>query len=148
MTEQRIVQATRVIGAPAAEIFELIADPSRQPEWDGNDNLAHAPADQRITGADQSFTMELTNGQGRTNYVVEFEEGRRIAWKPAPTGEQPRGHLFRWELTPVDDSSTEVTHTYDWSKLTDVTRFERARSYTEDALMSSINRLAVKAEAH
>ena len=147
MTEQRIVQASRVISAPAAAIFELIADPARQPEWDGNDNLAHAPQGQRITGIDQSFTMELTNGQGRTNHVVEFTEGRLIAWNPAPTGEQPRGHLFRWELRPVDDGTTEVTHTYDWTKLTDETRFERARSYTEDALMSSINRLAMKAEA-
>ncbi|HEY4536271.1 MAG TPA: SRPBCC family protein [Enteractinococcus sp.] len=146
MTEQRIVKATRTINAPAAKIFELIADPARQPEWDGNDNLAVAPEGQRITAAGQEFTMELTNGQSRTNYVVEFEEGRRIAWNPAPTGEQPRGHLFRWELHPVDDTTTEVTHTYDWTELTDESRFERARSYTKDALLSSVNRLALKAE--
>ncbi len=146
MTEQRIVTATRTINAPAAAIFELIADPARQPEWDGNDNLAKAPEGQRITGADQQFIMELTNGQSRTNHVVEFEEGRRIAWKPAPSGEAPRGHLFRWELYPVDDSTTEVTHTYDWTELTDETRFERARSYTQEALLSSVNRLALKAE--
>ncbi len=146
MTEQRIVQASRTVNASAAEIFELIADPARQPEWDGNDNLAEAPAGQRITGSDQEFTMKLTNGESRTNYVVEFEEGRRIAWNPAPTGEQPRGHLFRWELNPIDEHTTEVTHTYDWSKLTDETRFARARSYTEEALMSSVNRLAQQVE--
>ena len=146
MTEQRIVQASRTVNASAAEIFELIADPARQPEWDGNDNLAEAPAGQRITGSDQEFTMKLTNGESRTNYVVEFEEGRRIAWNPAPTGEQPRGHLFRWELNPIDEHTTEVTHTYDWSKLTDETRLARARSYTEEALMSSVNRLAQQVE--
>ncbi|HEY4557896.1 MAG TPA: SRPBCC family protein [Enteractinococcus sp.] len=146
MTEQRIVQASRTVNASAAEIFELIADPARQPEWDGNDNLAEAPAGQRITGSDQEFTMKLTNGESRTNYVVEFEEGRRIAWNPAPTGEQPRGHLFRWELSPIDEHTTEVTHTYDWSKLTDETRFARARSYTEEALMSSVDRLAQQVE--
>ncbi len=146
MTEQRIVQASRTVNASAAEIFELIADPARQPEWDGNDNLAEAPAGQRITGSDQEFTMKLTNGESRTNYVVEFEEGRRIAWNPAPTGEQPRGHLFRWELNPIDEHTTEVTHTYDWSKLTDETRFARARSYTEEALMSSVDRLAQQVE--
>lgn len=147
MTEQRIVKATRTIAAPAEKIFELIADPARQPEWDGNDNLAEAPAGQRITGENQEFTMHLTNGQSRTNYVVEFEEARRIAWNPAPTGEQPRGHLFRWELKPLDDTRTEVTHTYDWTKLTDETRFDRARQYTEDALMSSVNRLATQVES-
>lgn len=147
MTEQRIVKATRTINANAATIFELIADPSRQPEWDGNDNLAKAPDGQRITAAGQDFTMELTNGQSRTNYVVEFEEGRLIAWNPAPTGEEPRGHLFRWELRPLDDTTTEVTHTYDWTNLTDESRFDRARSYTEEALMSSVNRLSLKAES-
>lgn len=141
MTEQRIVKATRTINAAADEVFELIADPARQPEWDGNDNLAEAPAGQRITSAGQTFTMELTNGQSRTNHVVEFEETRLIAWLPAPTGEQPRGHLFRWELRPVTESTTEVTHTYDWTQLTDETRFERARQYTEEALLNSVNRL-------
>ena len=36
----KIVEAARRIAADAAVIFELIADPARQPEWDGNDNLA------------------------------------------------------------------------------------------------------------
>lgn len=146
MTDQRIVRAARTVNAPAAEIFELIADPARQPEWDGNDNLAEAPAGQRITGSDQEFAMKLTNGQSRTNYVMEFEEGRLIAWKPAPTGETPRGHLFRWELCPVDDNTTEVTHTYDWTHLTDESRFARARAYTEAALLNSVNRLSLKVE--
>lgn len=142
MTEQRVVQATRTIKAPAASVFELIADPASQPLWDGNDNLAQAPEGQRITGIDQSFLMELTNGQSRTNYVVEYEEGQRIAWKPAPVGETPRGHLFRWELESIGDNTTRVTHTYDWTNLTDETRFARARSYTEAALLQSVNRLA------
>ncbi|WP_029629505.1 SRPBCC family protein [Yaniella halotolerans] len=146
MTEQRIVQATQTINAAAADIFELIADPARQPEWDGNDNLAEAPEGQRITDVDQEFTMHLTNGQSRTNYVVEFSEGRLIAWNPAPTGETPRGHLFRWELRPLSDTATEVTHTYDWTQLVDETRFERARSYTKEALLNSVNRLSLRVE--
>jgi len=40
----RTVTAGREIAADAAAVFELIADPARQPAWDGNDNLAHAPA--------------------------------------------------------------------------------------------------------
>src|SRR5690625_3572125 len=76
MSEQRIVSAEREVSAPAEAIFKLIADPARQPDWDGNNNLASAEQGQRITGVDQSFTMELTNGQGRVNYVIECEEGR------------------------------------------------------------------------
>lgn len=147
MTEQRIISAEREITIPAAEIFKLIADPSRHPQWDGNDNLAHADQGQRINGVDQSFTMELTNGQSRVNHVVEFEEGRLMAWKPAPVGEEARGHLWRWELEPVDDVTTLVRHTYDWSELTDETRFERARANTEEALDRSLAKLAELAEA-
>ena len=47
-TEVRhVVSASREIAAPAEQIFELIADPSQQPQWDGNDNLAEAPTAQR-----------------------------------------------------------------------------------------------------
>ncbi len=142
-SEQRVVSASRQIAAPAQRIFELIADPSRQPEWDGNDNLGHAPAGQRVRGVGDVFTMVLTtDGAVRENHVVEFEEGRRIAWLPAPAGERPPGHLWRWTLEPVDDTHTLVTHTYDWTNLTDETRVPRARATTEDKLSASLDRLA------
>lgn len=146
--ELRIVAAEREIAAPAATIFELIADPARQPEWDGNDNLAEADHGQRVRAVGEVFGMTLTNGQDRENRVVEFEEGRLIAWKPAPAGEEPRGHLWRYELEPIDDHRTRVRHTYDWTGLWDETRFERARATTEHSLMSSLDRLAQLAESH
>jgi len=40
----RVVSATREIAAGPEEIFEFIADPAQQPRWDGNENLAAAPA--------------------------------------------------------------------------------------------------------
>ena len=46
--QQRLVRASREIAAPAATIFELIADPAQQPRWDGNDNLAEAAPDHRL----------------------------------------------------------------------------------------------------
>ncbi len=145
--ETRVVQASRVVAAPAEAIFELIADPSRQPEWDGNDNLAQAAPGQRVQAVGDSFLMTLTrDGQVRQNHVVEFAEGRLIAWKPAPVGEPQPGHLWRWELEPLDDGTTRVTHTYDWSGLTDERRFGRARSTTPDKLRASLDRLAALAE--
>jgi uncharacterized protein YndB with AHSA1/START domain len=138
----RVVSASRLIAAPAAQIFELIADPSRQPEWDGNDNLGHAPSDQRVHAVGDVFTMVLNSGSVRENHVVEFEEGRLMAWRPAPAGERPPGHLWRWTLEPVDDTQTLVTHTYDWTELTDETRLPRARATTADRLRASLDRLA------
>ncbi|MBS4727399.1 SRPBCC family protein [Mycobacterium sp. SM1] len=142
----RVVSASREIAAAADRIFELIADPSQQPRWDGNDNLATAEPGQRVRRAGDVFAMRLTLGSIRENHVVEFEEGRRIAWRPAEPGRQPPGHLWRWELEPTDDTHTRVTHTYDWSQLTDPNRLPRARSTTTERLRASLDRLAEIAE--
>ena len=142
----RVVTASREISAPAAVIFELIADPAQQPRWDGNDNLAEAPGGQRVRGVGDVFTMNLTVGFVRENHIVEFEEGRLIAWRPSEVGKEPPGHLWRWELEPRDDGRTLVTHTYDWSQLTDEQRLPRARATTSDKLQASIDRLAALAE--
>jgi uncharacterized protein YndB with AHSA1/START domain len=139
---RHVVRASRDMAASAAHIFEQIADPSLQPRWDANDNLAAARPGQRIRRAGEVFTTTLTNGNVRENHVVEFEEGRRIAWLPAEPGKAPPGHLWRWELEPVDQTHTRVTHTYDWSRLTDETRFARARATTVDKLRASLDRLA------
>ena len=147
MAEQdRVVSASRRISAPVAVIFELIADPARQPEWDGNDNLAQAAPGQRVRGVGDVFTMTLTQGADRQNHVVEFDEGRLIAWRPAPPAEAPPGHLWRWELESLDDATTVVTHTYDWTELTDPERLPRAQATTADKLSASIDRLAALAE--
>ena len=88
----RVVRASRDIAADAARIFELIADPAQQPSWDGNDNLAEAAGGQRVRHVGDVFTMTLSgDGAVRENQVVEFEEGRRIAWRPAEPGQDPPG---------------------------------------------------------
>jgi uncharacterized protein YndB with AHSA1/START domain len=142
----RIVSASREIAAPPRRIFDLIADPAQQPRWDGNDNLAEAPAGQRVRRLGDVFTMTTTKGAIRENHVVEFEQDRRIAWLPAELGNRPPGHLWRWELERIGPSRTRVTHTYDWSQLTDQKRLPRARATTADKLRASLDRLARLAE--
>ena len=144
--EPRIVTAAREIAAAPTTIFELIADPARQPSWDGNDNLAAAAPGQRVRAVGDIFNMTLTTGSVRDNHVVEFEEGRRIAWLPCEPGSEPPGHLWRWTLDPLDDQRTLVTHVYDWTQLGDSTRLERARATTADKLHASLTRLAEIAE--
>ncbi|MEJ7636255.1 SRPBCC family protein [Aeromicrobium sp.] len=142
------MSASREIAADAELIFELIADPARQPRWDGNDNLAEAEAGQRVHHVGDVFTMTLTgDGAVRENHVVEFDEGRLIAWRPAEPGHEPPGHLWRWELTPIDSSRTRVTHTYDWSQLKDEKRVARARATSQHRLRASLDRLTATAEA-
>jgi len=148
-TEQegpRVVSVSVDIAAEPGPIFELIADPAAQPRWDGNDNLRAAAAGQRVRQLGEVFTMTLTGGAVRENHVVEFEEGRRMAWRPAEPGREPPGHLWRWELEPVGPARTRVTHTYDWTRLTDEKRFQRARETTAGKLRASLDRLAALAE--
>lgn len=141
-----IVTAQRDIAASAGRIFELIADPAQQPRWDGNDNLAEAAAGQRVHAVGDVFVTTLTSGNTRENHVVEFAEGRRIAWRPAEPGSPPPGHLWRWELEPLGSGRTRVVHTYDWTRLQDPTRLARARATTPDNLQASLVRLAGLAE--
>ena len=142
----QVVSAERVVAAPPATVFALIADPSRQPGWDGNDNLGSAAEGQRVRAVGEVFSTTLTGGAVRENHVVEFVEGRRIAWRPSEPGREPPGHLWRWELEPLDGDRTRVRHTYDWSGLWDETRFERARATRSENLMASLSRLAALAE--
>ena len=143
----RVVRAERDIAAPAARLFELIADPAQQPRWDGNENLHEAAGGQRVRAAGDVFVMRLTSGADRENHVVEFDEPRLVAWRPSEPGAEPPGHLWRWELTALDDNTTHVVHTYDWSQLTDPDRLVRARATTPDKLRASLDRLALLAES-
>ena len=130
------------MSAGAERIFDLIADPSLQPSWDGNNNLASAAPGQRVRQVGDVFKTTLTNGAVRENHVVEFIEGSQIAWRPAEPGKQPPGHLWRWKLEPINSTLTNVTHTYDWTALTDSKRLEKARSTTPEMLRESMDRLA------
>src|SRR6266851_9377758 len=83
---------------------------------------------------------------GRTTWSSST---RAAAWpgsRPSP-GEEPPGHLWRWDLEPVGASRTRVTCTCDWTRLTDESRLPRARATTADKLRASLDRLAALAES-
>lgn len=143
---RRVVRVSREVAASPERIFELIADPANQPRWDGNDNLKEAAPGQRVRAIGDVFTMTLTMGSIRENHVVEFVEGRRIAWQPAEMGKAPPGHTWAWELEPLGPLLTLVTHTYDWTDLTDPKRLAAAQATTPDRLGASLARLAALAE--
>lgn len=150
MTDEstKVVSAELTIDAPAATIFELIADPSRQPEWDGNDNLASSPSGHRVTAVGDTFGMTLSKGVDRENTVVEFDEGRLIAWKPSEVGGAPFGQKWKWEVESIDDTHALARQTYDWTGLPadQEARIRRAKSTTADKLLASMTKLKALAE--
>jgi uncharacterized protein YndB with AHSA1/START domain len=114
------VSVERVISAPPEKIFELLADPKSHRKFDGSDSVRdpkNAP-DRLSLGATFDMAMKLGLPYTMTNEVVEFEEGRRIAWQPRPKARIARnlgGRIWRYELEPVD-GGTRVRETWDISQ--------------------------------
>ncbi len=112
------VSASRLIGADARRLFDLVADPTMHPVIDGSGSVRTVKGGRRELGLGDRFTANMRIGVPYviTNTVVEYEEGRRIAWAHAG------GWRWRWEFEPqepIGSGSTEpvtrVTETYDWS---------------------------------
>lgn len=106
----RNASARRLVPAPAAEVFELLATPARHPLIDGSGTVTAVQerTPERLSSGAR-FGMEMRWGLPYKilNEVVEFEEGRRIAWRHFA------GHVWRYELEPLDESRTRVTETFD-----------------------------------
>ncbi|GAB3460762.1 SRPBCC family protein [Actinophytocola sediminis] len=111
MTDRQI-SMTRVIDAPATRIFDLLADPANHPAIDGSGSVrqARGTGPRRLALGDR-FGMEMRLGVPYKvlNTVVEFEDGKQIAWRHF------YGHRWRWQLRDLGDGRTEVTETFDWS---------------------------------
>jgi uncharacterized protein YndB with AHSA1/START domain len=104
-----IVGAQIEISAPASEIFAQIANPRAHALFDGSETveaLISGP-DRLFLGARFGMKMRIQVGYRITNEVIEFEEGRRIAWR----------HLMKWvwryELTDLGDGRTRVAEYFD-----------------------------------
>ncbi len=104
-----LVTVQRVINAPAQRIFDLVADPAMHPRIDGSGTVMAARAgnpDRLALGAKFSMDMKLVLGYKILNTVVEFEDGRLIAWRHF------YGHRWRYRFEPVD-GGTLVTEEWD-----------------------------------
>ena len=108
----RIVSRSTIVPAPAQMIFDLLADPRRHSEIDGSGSVqaAQINAPERLS-LNATFGMQMKIGLPYkiTNTVVEFEEGKTIAWRHFG------GHIWRYILEPVD-GGTKVTEQFDWNK--------------------------------
>ena len=108
----KVVSRSTIVPAPAQMIFDLLADPRRHGEIDGSGSIQSAQIDapERLS-LDATFGMQMKIGVRYkiTNTVVEFEEGKTIAWRHIG------GHIWRYILEPVD-GGTKVTEQFDWNK--------------------------------
>ncbi len=109
-TGSRWARAARItVDAPASAIFDVLADPVQHPLFDGSgtvEELTSGPA-RLALGSHFGMGMRIKVPYRTDNTVVEFEEGRLIAWCHFYR------HRWRYELEPVTDSTTVVTETFD-----------------------------------
>lgn len=109
--QAKIVSRSAIVPAPAQAIFDLLADPRRHKEIDGSGSIQSAQIDapERLA-LNATFGMKMKIGFSYkiTNTVVEFEEGKTIAWRHFG------GHIWRYILEPVD-GGTKVTEQFDWN---------------------------------
>ena len=114
-----VVTVERVIPAPAEKIFDLLADPARHCDIDGSGTVRQAKAGSERLALGSKFGMSMKLGipYSMESTVIEFEEGRRIAWQTwPPIGKAlAGGRIWRYELEPVD-GGTRVRETWDVSQ--------------------------------
>jgi uncharacterized protein YndB with AHSA1/START domain len=115
--ECKPVSVSRRIAAPAADIFEVLADPNRHPEFDGSEMLRPGASNKVIVGIGDVFVTEMyfeaMGDYEMHNRIVVFEADRCIAWEPGNPELARNGSRWRFDLTPDGSNSTLVTETYD-----------------------------------
>jgi len=90
----------RVIASPPEAIFELLADPRHHHQIDGSGTVRDAKdaPERLVLGAKFGMAMHLGFSYSMENTVIEFEEGRRIAWQTRPPnvlGKVVGGRIWR-----------------------------------------------------
>lgn len=137
------VSRSVVVQAPAQEVFALLEDPRRHPDFDGSGTVRSSlSAPPKLSkGATFGMKMRLGLPYTITNEVVEFDQDRVIAWRHFG------GHIWRYQLEPAGEG-TRVTETFDWStarapKLLELLRYP---SKNTDGIEKTLERLKTLVE--
>jgi hypothetical protein len=109
----KIAGARIVINRPASELFNFIANPKNHPKIDGSKMVRGKAYGPKRLSMNSWFVMrQLRLGKIpylMPNKVVEFEEGKLIAWRNASPSR------WRYEFVTQSDATTQVTQYLDCS---------------------------------
>lgn len=147
MTE-KLISESITVDAPPEVVFAILADPRQHSRIDGSGSVgAVVSAPERLTATGETFTVRMKLfglPYVIRNRVVEFEPGRRIAWRHFTA------NRWRYELVPTADGGTTVTETFDASRadgLTDaVVRAARFPERNRAGILGTLQRLKAAAE--
>lgn len=148
-TSETSITVTRTIDASAKDIFDLLTLPSRHQEFDGSGFVRADDKAQRIQAVGDVFAMNMEGehmgGEYRMyNHVSAFDPNKMVGWKPAQeaTKDTPGGWEWLYELKALDAGDTEVSLTYDWSKVEDPKLLSIFPLVSEEQMEQSLNLLA------
>jgi uncharacterized protein YndB with AHSA1/START domain len=149
MSDDAQVSDTITVQAPPEVVFAILADPRQHSRIDGSGSVGSViSAPDRITAKGQTFTVRMRLFGVPyliRNRVVEFEAGRRIAWRHFTA------NRWRYELTPTAGGGTQVTETFDMSRADAVTTaVVRAAKFPErnrEGITGTLERLKKAAES-
>ena len=108
--KNKIVSVSKLVPASAEQIFELLANPEMHPVIDGSGFvIAPQPSAPKRLSQGATFGMSMKRGvpYKMTNTVVEFVEGRQIAWRHFG------GHVWRYILESTQ-GGTMVTQQFSY----------------------------------
>ncbi|MEN9645347.1 MAG: hypothetical protein RL238_2016 [Actinomycetota bacterium] len=141
-----LASVERFVPAPAAAIFDLLADPARHKEIDGSGTVQGASEGSQRLALGSKFGMSMKMGvpYSMVSTVVEFEENRRIAWQPRPSISFMRwfagGRIWRYELEP-QDGGTLVRETWDITQEAHPRAVRNMRSKVIDSMTKTLERI-------
>ncbi len=146
-----VVSVERVIAAPADQIFDLLADPARHHDIDGSGSVRDAKkGNERLAkGSEFGMGMHLAVGYSTTNTVIEFDDGKRIAWQTHPGGKLGArffgGRIWRYDLEPAD-GGTLVRESWDISEekgpVKGILRTSKSKEHTRSSMEKTLANIA------
>ncbi|OBJ47056.1 SRPBCC family protein [Mycobacterium sp. 1423905.2] len=161
MTDKQLI-ATTTIDATAEAVFAVLADPNTHAAIDGTGWVRESVDGERLTEVGQIFRVAMyhdnhPNGDYEmANKVVVYDPPNAIAWAPGQevnargflmdvkNGEKILfgGWVWRYDLTPIGASQTEVRLTYDWSGVPPSQRDIEFPPFGREHLDNSLRNLA------
>jgi hypothetical protein len=124
VTDTRL-ETSRLIAAPAADIFAVLCDPQGHVAIDASGMLQSAEGEP-VTAAGDSFVVHMDRESlndfpelGRYDVTVtirDLEPERLVSWTVLGRIRPQIGHVYGYRLEP-DDGGTRVTSFYDWSDI-------------------------------
>lgn len=135
------------VGAPASELFALVADPRRHQELDGSGTVCEnlrCPAE-IVEGAKFSTKMRMWGvPYWIVSTVTTMKPNEQFEWR------HPVGHRWRWEFEALSPTLTRVTETFDYrnsGRIKDALRYYERFGFAKDnakGIEATLTKLAAK----